>query len=178
MGNHNNVWGRLKGRIAFRRPAFTPAPSAFRKHFFGGEHRVQHFRETQIRHAVDKGFHDFLTAQADIERGMDMDGKLFLAAALCRQGRQRNQFAPLIVQMGPVVDFAEAETDDVPPQIGRNVRQRLHHLRTLFAVDGEENIGGAVAATGGTSGIFGNGVKTVSDGLFVLLDFIPVCVIF
>ena len=73
--------------------------------------------------------------QADIERGMDMDGKLFLAAALCRQGRQRNQFAPLIVQMGPVVDFAEAETDDVPPQIGRNVRQRLHHLRTLFAVD-------------------------------------------
>ena len=81
--------------------------------------------------------------------------------------------------MGPVVDFAEAETDDVPPQIGRNVRQRLHHLRTLFAVDGEqENIGGAVAATGGTSGIFGNGVKTVSGGLFVLLDFIPVCVIF
>ena len=34
--------------------------------------------------------------------------------------------------MGPVVDFAEAETDDVPPQIGRNVRQRREEIVETF----------------------------------------------
>jgi len=49
---------------------------------FGDEYRIQHFRETEVRHAVNEGFDDFFARKADVSRGMDVDAQLVLAAAL------------------------------------------------------------------------------------------------
>ena len=43
------------------------------KHGFGDEYRAQHFRETDVRHAVNEGFDNFFARKADVSRGVDVD---------------------------------------------------------------------------------------------------------
>ena len=106
------------------------------KHGFGDEYRVQHFWETEVRHAVNEGFDDFFARKADVSRGVDMDAQLVLAAALRGECGQCDQFALAQVKCRTVVDIAEGEADDLLAEVRGDIGEGGHHRFALCAVDG------------------------------------------
>ncbi len=106
----------------------------------GGEGGVERFGEAAVDRAVEQGLADLLSADADVERGADVDLELGLAAAQGGEGTEGDQLAAARIEARPVVDVSEGEGGDVVAHGRADVRQRVDDGLAAVAVDAHQHI--------------------------------------
>jgi hypothetical protein len=106
----------------------------FGEDLLGNERRGQSTGKSAVDRGVQERLDDLLGRQPDVQRCVDMDIELRLAAAECGEHAEGHELALLGSQRRARVDIPEAVGDDLMGQLRRDVGQSIDYPITSIAV--------------------------------------------